>query len=364
VSAWSTPDIRRSGLFESARATDNAIEALAQRASGTVLALDELAHVNGKIVGKIVYTITGGAGKRRMTADATLRNSYIWATFALLSGETSLEQKVRSDGGDWLGGMAVRIIDIDVTGVNRAADAETLQRIGRIEQNYGHAGPAFVRALVEAGLHRQPLALRQRVLKAATAIAGNYMTDSAATEGSTPDSAMIRAAMPLAILMIAGELAKNFGLIRSEIDIQGAVKWAWGRFAASSDAVALDPEVQVIDSIRRWTAERWDVTIKLVDGGNNNNRETVAWYDETIVYIPKERICEAAGNNLKEAEIGAILARRELLAKQTEPDRYTVRWVPKVGRIPAYALSRSQFGRSTDTVEPDALKVYQGGRHV
>jgi hypothetical protein len=44
VSAWSAPDILRPGLFQSARTTDNGIEALAQRATGTVLSLDELAH--------------------------------------------------------------------------------------------------------------------------------------------------------------------------------------------------------------------------------------------------------------------------------------------------------------------------------
>ncbi|HEU0215054.1 MAG TPA: DUF927 domain-containing protein [Stellaceae bacterium] len=48
ASVWSIPDARKPGLFQSARATDNAVEALAQRATGTVLVLDELAHVSGK----------------------------------------------------------------------------------------------------------------------------------------------------------------------------------------------------------------------------------------------------------------------------------------------------------------------------
>jgi hypothetical protein len=42
VSSWSTPDIKRPGLAQSARATANAMEALAQRATATVLSLDEL----------------------------------------------------------------------------------------------------------------------------------------------------------------------------------------------------------------------------------------------------------------------------------------------------------------------------------
>ena len=85
ASAWSASDIRRAGLFQSARATDNAVEALAQRASGTVLSLDELAHLSGKAAATVIYMISGSVGKRRMTADAVVRDSYTWATFAILS---------------------------------------------------------------------------------------------------------------------------------------------------------------------------------------------------------------------------------------------------------------------------------------
>ena len=69
----------------------------------------------------MIYTIAGGTGKRRMNADATIRDGYAWSTFAVLSGECSLEEKVRSDGGAWLAGMAVRIVDVDVSEVNRTS---------------------------------------------------------------------------------------------------------------------------------------------------------------------------------------------------------------------------------------------------
>jgi hypothetical protein len=344
-SAWSTPDIRRPGLFQSARATDNAVEALAQRAAGTVLLLDEFAHVNGKAVAKMIYTIAGNTGKQRMTADASLRDAYTWVTFAILSGECSLEEKVRGDGGAWLAGMAVRIIDIDVTGVDRQVDAATLQSINDIDHHYGHAGPMFVRTIIERGLHRQAPALRARILKAARALAG---VDT--------DSAIVRAAMPLALLIIAGELAKSFGLIPGTTAVKEAVRWAWDRFRQSSDAAALDPETQIIANLRIWVAERWGVTIKNVDVESGiNNRETVAWFDDNAVYIPKGTLREASGNNLRGSEAAAILGRRGLLAKRTEADRLYVRFVPKVGRVEAYALSRSHFGRCSDATDPDTV---------
>lgn len=335
VSAWSTPDIRRPGLSQSARATDNAVEALAQRATGTVLALDELGHVSGKVAAAMIYTIAGGVGKRRMDADARIKDSYAWSTFAILSGECSLEEKIRSDGGQWLAGMAVRIVDIDVTDVNRGVHPETLRQIDQIEQHYGHAGPAFIRALMDHGLHRQAGVLREQILAESRRLAG---------DGA--DSATIRAATPLALLLICGELAKRFGLIPPATPVQEAVSWAWERFCTSPDATALDPDEQALAAVRRWVAERWDVTIKSVDGDRINNRETVAWYDDTAIYIPKDRLREAAGGTLRESQVASIIEGRGLLAKRPEPDRLYVRHVPKIGKLQAYALSRAEFGRS------------------
>jgi hypothetical protein len=352
VSAWSSPRLTDDGLSQSARATDNAIEGMASRANGTVLSLDELGHVNGKLVAKIIYTIAGGVGKQRMTSDADMRQNRTWATFAILSGESSLEERIRSDGGEWMAGMAVRIVDVDVTGVNRKVDKATLRAIEGIERNYGHAGPAFVRALIDAGAHRRPIELRDRINNAATELAGRGASGT-----------LIRAALPLAILLVAGELARGFGLIPTATDVKGAIKWAWSRFKSSGDAAPLDPESQILSNLRTWIAERWDVTVKPVDAhGGVNNREALAWYDDVAVYIPKGRIREAAGNATKETQIGAILSRLHLLVHKPKADRFCVRWVPNVGRVTAYALSREAFGRSDKAADTDRFKVYRGGR--
>ena len=58
-----------------------------------------------------------------MRSDTSIRPSYRWATFTLLSAEHSLEETVRRAGGSWQAGMAVRIADVDVTSVNAAVDA-------------------------------------------------------------------------------------------------------------------------------------------------------------------------------------------------------------------------------------------------
>ena len=119
VSAWTSTAIG-AGLLQSMRSTENAVEVFAQAASGTVLALDELAHADGRAIAKLIYAIAGGQGKARMTAGAILKQRYAWSTYALLSSECSLEEKVRADGAAWIAGMAVRIVDVDVTEVDRS----------------------------------------------------------------------------------------------------------------------------------------------------------------------------------------------------------------------------------------------------
>ena len=335
ASAWSTPDIRKPGLCQSARATDNAIEALAYRATGTVLSLDELAHVHGKEAGRMIYTIAGGVGKRRMNAEAAIRESYTWSTFAILSGECSLAEKVTRDGGEWSAGMAVRILDVDVTGINRTVAAATLERIDGIDRHFGHAGPAFVEAMIKAGIHRQPTALRERVLRAARQLAGD-----------TADSATIRAATPLAIIYVAGELAKSFGIVPDWTHIGHAITWAWESFKRSADSIALSPDEQAIGNLREYAARRWGVTIKPLDiEGGVNNREAEGWYDEEAVYLPASTIHAATGHVLKERQVGILLEGRNMLARR-DGDRYTVRWVPSIGMVRAYALKRSEFGRA------------------
>jgi hypothetical protein len=339
VSAW-TSSLIGAGLLQSMRSTENAVEVFAQAASGTVLALDELAHADGRAIGRLIYAISGGQGKARLTAGAILKHRYAWSTYAVLSSECSLEEKVRADGAAWIAGMAVRILDVDVTDVDRTLSQSVIRDIGAVEQHHGHAGPLFVEKLVAAKLHHKPDALRERVMDFARRLAGERM-----------DAARLRAATCLSLPYIAGQLAQDFGLLPWSMDLEAPVRWAWERFQKSSDAEALTPDEQAIASLRAWIAERWDVTIKSVDTGADgydrklNNREAVAWYDDTAIYMPVQRLREASGETLKAQQIVKALIERDLLAKRHNQRRAAVRWIPKIGRVDAYALKRIEFGR-------------------
>jgi hypothetical protein len=370
VSAWSLADLtRKSSLLQSARTTDNSAEARAQLSNGSIFALDELAHVDGRTLSKMIYTFAGGVGKSRMNQSADLRDSYHWTTFVILSCEISLDEKIRGDGGDWAGGMAVRFPDIDVTGVNGAVDREIITRVENdLHRHHGHAGPAFVRALVAHGLHQDPSALRERnATMARRLVDGANDEPDDANDDNSPDrnayGAMTRAALPLAVLAAAGELARQFGLIPAKTPVTEAVQWAWNQFKKSSGAEILQPEEQAIANLRGWTLERWDVTVKPLDREKDNNRETLGWYDENAVYIPRKQIFEACGKIIKESHIGAMLHRRELL-HATDRDRFTLKWVPRLGKNIVYALVFEEVGcEAKPKAEPEPQNRFFNGAY-
>ncbi len=349
ASVWSVPDSTRPGLFQVAKTTVNGLEYLARKANGTVFALDELAHLNGKETGAVVYTLASGIGKTRMTSAATAREPSRWKTFAILSSETSLEAKIRADGGAWTGGQAVRIADVDVSTINRLVDSVTFDRINGMLRNYGHAGPAFGRALIKAGTQERAGEVKDGINIIARRLAGQ-----------SADAARIRAALPLAILAMAGGMAQTYGLLPQGEMLKDAVRWAWTGFQESSDAVALDPAEQAIGNIRTWIAERWRTSLHNLHAEERPMRDAVGWFDDDAVYLTPERLVEAAGGTLKEGMISRALNTAGMLAKRKSDENLAIFWVPKLQKMKAYALSRAHFGRETG--DDGTFKVHAGGR--
>lgn len=154
VSVWTSPRLTSGGLLKPARFTANSIELLARQSNGLVLALDELALIDGRTLAQVIYGLAAGVGKARMTVGSKLQHQIKWATFVLLSAEQTLELKINNERGKWTGGMAARFVDIDCSDVNRKVPQETIAAIRQIEQHYGEAGPEFIRKFKAEALHR------------------------------------------------------------------------------------------------------------------------------------------------------------------------------------------------------------------
>ena len=334
VSPWSSPRLISGGLLRSMRATENSLELSARQSNNMILGLDELGHADGKMVGRAIYFLSGGVSKARMSAQLTLRPMHSWTTFILLSSEKSLAQKVTDDGGQWTGGMAVRFADVDCSDVDANVPKPTLAAVADVYHHYGHAGGPFVGAFKKAGLHLEPDKLRAKILAAAEEIASQ---DKA-------DGARIRSAYPFALILISGGLARQFGFLPNTADIEGAVAWGWQRFAEGAGAQALDPEEHALANLRRWIAEHWDTAIKQIGSSFHSSRDAAGWYNADAIYIPTARIGEAIGGVLSERAIGRRLKEKGHLLR-TDKDRPSVRNIPDIGKVAAYALRRSEFGR-------------------
>lgn len=335
-------------LMRSWRTTDNAVELLATLFNGTVGALDELGLADGKAVGKVIYSISMGAGKSRMTDKIVdLQTTLMWRCFLLSSGEQTIEQRIVMDGGKYQAGMAVRIPDVDITGVNTDVDKDRVDAIkSGLLNHYGHAGVAFAIALVEGNMHKNPDAMRERINMTARAIIGK--------DG---DGRLLRAAIPFAIVQVAGELACEFGILPQAINPGETVAWAWQASITSSDVSALDPHEAVLSHLRKWVTTRINSTIKRVQRPfedvslEKDHRVarlasatlTTGWYDDKCIYIPTEHIAKATGDLYSKQQIGHIFSEAGLIAKRKDARKATVDYVPLVGRVKCYALHIDQI---------------------
>ena len=86
----------------------------------------------------------------------------ITAPTLLLWGEQDsyLSPRLTEGLNAWVPNLrVVRFPDVSVRDVDRCVDQATLREIESVRQHCGHAGPAFVQALIDEGLHRDAEAL-------------------------------------------------------------------------------------------------------------------------------------------------------------------------------------------------------------
>ncbi|MCP5306970.1 MAG: DUF927 domain-containing protein [Chromatiaceae bacterium] len=137
--------------------TANALEATAAAHNDGLLALDELGTCDARDIGKVVYDLFGGKGKRRLTKSSALQPQRAWHILSLSTGEVPVQQKIEEQGGKVRGGHLVRLADVPVAngvvvdphGQDPGEFVTGLKR--RCGEYFGTAGPAFLERLI-AGL--------------------------------------------------------------------------------------------------------------------------------------------------------------------------------------------------------------------
>lgn len=188
------------------RATGNGLEGIAAQRNDTLLALDEIGEADPREIGAVVYALANGTGKARAGRTGAARATKRWRVVLFSSGELGLSAHMAEGGKRSRAGQEIRLLDIparrtfgawdDLHGLPGGREfSDAIQRAS--VTHYGHAGPLFIRKLVECGKAGE---LPDRLAQLVAQYPG----------GSGQES---RAAERFALLGLAGALAIEWGVL-------------------------------------------------------------------------------------------------------------------------------------------------------
>ncbi|KQI71063.1 hypothetical protein AN191_15300 [Loktanella sp. 5RATIMAR09] len=342
----------RGAALKQFNVTINAIEAIAERATGSLLAIDEGAQsgMDGKAYQKAIFDLAGSSGKRRLTAAATERKARRWSTCITISEEIGFADKVKCDGRNAAAGAVARCWEISVEDA-AILDGETLAKIEGIKQNYGHAAPIFIQHLIDDGYAADPDLIRARVSAAQTNL--SQKTDAPQVR---------RVAGAAALVLVAGELAQEAGLIVEDYEVSGAV----GRILQRSKilmAQDMDPLDTALSNLRESVIRRNGVdVVELHYEADHQNREVVAFYGypdgesftsvdrdrshyERVYFIPADQMFKLGGGNVTASAMAKALKKEGFLVDAPGNNN---QWssVPEIGQIKNYRVSGAFFHES------------------
>ncbi len=141
-SAWGNPEL----LYSSLNRTEISITEIFKHMTDVPALYDER-QVSTVDHDKLIYAICTGSGRERGAKDGGLRQDrQQWLTIARTTGEGPLV------GGNDLGGQFNRLLQIHSMAFQSKREAESIYPF--IAENYGHAGPAFLRLLYDTLSHK------------------------------------------------------------------------------------------------------------------------------------------------------------------------------------------------------------------
>jgi putative DNA primase/helicase len=258
-STWGGPHFRRTW-----EATLVGLQAMATLHTDTLMVLDEIHAVDPKVLDSTIYALINGHGKSRGTIHASSRPAARWRVLVLSSGELSSETQLATGGFTVRAGQTIRILDIPVEGNFGAFDslhgarsgaefADTLK--GNAAQHYGHAGPLFVSALIQAN--------KEEGLNLQDELAGIQ-------KGFQPtNEPQRRVTRTFAILALAGELGVRWKLLPWEPgEATAACKLLFNRWQEHVPVNAA-PEQKILGIIADFIAEFGDSKFSNLYPGDN-----------------------------------------------------------------------------------------------
>ena len=332
------------------RATDNGLEGVAAIHSDLLLVLDEIGQLEPKHAGQVAYLLSNGQGKSRSHRDGSPRAIATWRVLFLSAGEVGLADLVTQSGGKVRAGQEVRVIDVpadagagrglfDIVpdGAMPGAFADTLK--AATAMHYGHALPAFLRALVtDPGKARDALrALRDGV--------------AAKLAGSNASGQVRRVADRFALIAAAGELAtawKLTGWATGEAERAAQVcfkAWIDARgTAGDAEPSAMLAQVRAfLESNGEARFTRWDAS---GDGARTVNRAGFRKQadDGPTYYVERECFRREVCSGFDAAAVARILAARGALEPGSGGESTRKERLPDGRSVRVYVITPALWG--------------------
>jgi hypothetical protein len=269
VAHFCAPKIDQNGLFARCNATKNSLEVYMERASGAVFALDELSMMPASELSAFAYMIEGQSGKKRLDQRGNARPSRGWGGCSiLLSGESSVGQRLVEEGAVQHGGLSARIMILPFEKANKL-DTDKFAAVETILHNFGWSGAEFIRYLKKAGLADNPALINARL--------GALIDRLPYTQG-TENLQKRRAARMVGYLWLAGEIAKEAGILPANINLEPLILRLWTDSLAS-DVAPNDPADKAVENVLNWIIANRGGAIRDWAKKDEGFKEATGWFD-------------------------------------------------------------------------------------
>jgi len=254
-------------------ATGNGLEGIANERNDTILALDELGEADAREVGAVVYALANGTGKTRATRSGSAKKTKRWRIMLFSTGELGLGAFMAEGGQRIRAGQEIRLLDISAYRTHGAWDNLHGMEDGRrfsdairkgSMTHYGHAGPEFVRRLIESEELCQLSDLLDKFRDQYPCCSGQES----------------RAAERFALVAMTGELAISFGILPLPA---GAAREAILELFASWRAVRGEGPSEnrkVLDSISNFIARHAETRFQSAAVGSPAVRDRAGLWEE------------------------------------------------------------------------------------
>ncbi len=362
----------RAGLYGPLNGTENAAEVRLAMGAGAGYAFDETNLISGDRLQTLIFKGSGGAGNDRLNRSAQLREARTWRGAFSLTGEHGLMRKIKASGVAATTGIGTRVLELD-TENTRTWPREVMNQIEAVYENFGHAGPAFIRHLIDNGFNLEPVVLWQGVEAKAVILAG---------EGAS--AAVVRAARIAAVLWRAGELAQAAGLIPDDDALlSGALALPDGEDdGVGDDANDTAARVAIPYTLPDVIKEFWrrsqesdlapvngdDVAVKALFENLLRNRggrvadgvgESRVAFDacrlevfgegkEAVYVVPKTTLSDLAGGALNATALAKVLRKRDALILRADGNRTWWTHVAGIGKLDAVIIRASEVEGAKD----------------